>query len=149
MATTVGMMQSKFSDALQDLVELEYDVIDAYESAAQRVRKPEFKEKMVHFCSDHQRQVHDLSQMIRDHGMMPPTGPSTARNLLSQGKVMITSMVSDNALLGAMRSNEVDASTAHDRILIDADAWPEARVILARGQNQDKEHMAWFDVVLG
>lgn len=146
MVTTVGL-QMDFMSALKKLVELDYDAIEAYDAAINRLDNPEYKEVFTVFKQDHQRHIDSISEFLRQCHIPPPTGPS-AKSILTQGKVVLANLVSDNTILRAMRSNEIDTNTAYGRIN-NYDSIPEEiQGTLKRGLMDEKKHLAWIEAVL-
>ena len=66
------------------------------------------------FMSDHQRHTRDLAKVVQDYGETPATH-ADLRQVLTKGKVVISSLLGDRAILAAMRSNEDDTNKAYER----------------------------------
>ena len=64
MVTIVGM-QGDFASALKDLVELDYDAVEAYEAAINRLDDEEYKDVLKTFKEDHERHISELSDVLR------------------------------------------------------------------------------------
>lgn len=128
MTTLVGT-QTKFSDALIELVELEYDAAEAYRAAIERIQNEVYKETLSAFLHDHERHIQALSRLIAEHGGVPPRGPDLKQHLL-KGKVIAANVMSDETVLKAMGDN---------------DQWPDARDILAHGFADEKRHKVWLE----
>lgn len=143
MVTFTGI-QANFLDALNDLTELDYDAVEAYDAAINRLVNREFKNKLIEFKEDHQRHVEELSEFLSQHGKTPPTGPSTKQWLI-KGKVVLANLIGDETILRAMNSNEVDTNTAYERIYNREDKLPDAEKILRRGWEDEKRHKQWFE----
>ena len=56
MVTMVGKQKS-FIEAVKELVELDYDILGAYEAAIDNLENPEYKKKFEEFKLDHQRHI--------------------------------------------------------------------------------------------
>jgi len=143
MVTLVGM-QGNFESALKELVELDYDAIEAYEAAINRLENGRYKDVLNGFKADHQRHVTDLSGLLKKHNQEPPTGPSIGKQWLTKGKVVLANLVGDDAILAAMSSNEDDTNTAYERMNERLDKWEDAVEILKRGLTDEKRHKAWL-----
>ena len=61
--------------ALKKLVELDYDAIEAYDAAINRLDNPEYKEVFTVFKQDHQRHIDSISEFLRQCHIPPPTSP--------------------------------------------------------------------------
>lgn len=142
MTTLVGT-QKTFSDALQSLLELDYDAIEAYKVAIERLEDKDFKAKLTEFKGDHERHVREISDLLRKHGSDVPDGPSL-KQWLTKGKVVLADLMGDRAILSAMEGNEEDTNTAYDRMHKHPEKWPDATDILDRGFRDEKRHIEWL-----
>lgn len=147
MVTFVGS-QNNFEDALKELVELEYGAIDAYEAATERLDSPKFKSKMHEFKSDHERHIQELTTLLKKNNAEVPEKGVLGKQLLTTGKVLMATIVGDNAILRAMLSNEKDTNTAYERMNEHDEKWPEAVTILKKGLADERKHKAWIEEVL-
>jgi uncharacterized protein (TIGR02284 family) len=143
MATLVGR-ETHFTDTMKQLVELDYDAVAAYQAAIDRLDDPFTRDHLGEFMSDHQRHIQELSHLLRELGFEPPT-ESDAKAFLTQGKVVIGSLVGDKGILAAMRSNEDDTNEAYERALEREDVLPRARGLLERNLEDERRHRAWIE----
>lgn len=146
MVTFVGT-QENFASAVKKLVELNIDSIAAYKAAIDRIENQEYKNKLFEFKADHERHVQSLSTLLNTHGESAPTEP-TAKHWLTEGKVALANLVGDNAILFAMRSNEVDTNIAYERINDHVNKWKDACPILENAIEDERRHKAWFEQTL-
>lgn len=144
MVTLVGM-QANFEDALKDLIELDYDAIEAYETAINRLHNQEFKEKLNIFKADHEWHIQELVNVLKKRNIDPPSGPSVGKQWLTKGKVILANLIGDNSILRAMISNELDTNTAYERFFLREDIWPEAQDIIRRSFEDEKRHKKWLE----
>jgi uncharacterized protein (TIGR02284 family) len=144
MTTFVGI-QEEFIDAVKDLIELDFDSIEAYQAAINRVHNEDYKTKLSEFMADHQRHVNDLSALVEKHGSTPPTTPSVGKQWITKGKIVIANLIGDEAVLKAMADNEKDTIQAYKRMSERTDQWEEAKDILKRGLEDERRHKAWLD----
>jgi hypothetical protein len=147
MVTLVGL-QTSFASAVLDLIELEYDAKEAYEAAINRLQNQEYIAKLNEFLADHERHIKELTSLAATHAQQPPTGPS-GKQWLTKGKVLLANLISDEAILRAMRSNEIDTNAAYDRMSDYDDIWPDAKEFVTRAFADERRHKAWFDKTLG
>lgn len=143
MVTLVGT-QKDFLKALAALLELDYDAIEAYQLAIQKLTNEAYKRKLGEFLEDHKRHVQELSALIASHGNLPPQGPDMKQHLL-KGKVTAASLMGDRAILKAMQDNEIDTNTAYERLNQHQSKWQEAVDCLKRGFEDEKRHKAWLE----
>jgi len=146
MVTKVGT-QSDFAAALKDLLELDYDAIEAYEAAINRLEDAEYKSKLTGFKEDHQRHTREITALLQAHGEEAPTGPSS-KQWLTKGKVVLAQIVGDGGILAAMQTNEVDTNTAYQRMNEHEHKWLDATDLLSRGLKDEKRHKAWLESII-
>lgn len=147
MATLVGM-HGTFPEALNDLLELEYDALEAYEAAVSRLENNTYKNRLADFKNDHQRHIQELTDLLRQHGHSPANGP-TGKQWLTKGKVVIAdSVIGDKGILSAMKSNELDTNSAYSRMLQREDMWEDAKPLLEKEFADEKRHKEWIEQTL-
>lgn len=146
MATLIGK-QKQFGNALQALLELDYDAIEAYKKAIERLENSEYKNKLSHFCADHERHVQELRGLLVTHNLKPPEGPDI-KQWLTKGKVVIANIAGDKAILKAMHSNVKDANIAYEHVNRREDVWSDAHDTLSRAWADEKRHKAWIEQAL-
>lgn len=144
MATRVGTENDPVQ-MLEHLMALDYDAIEAYQAAIDRVDDEGYRSRLTEFKGDHQRHVRELGPVIRQLGGTPPGGPG-GKSMLTQGKVFMANLAGDDAILRAMKTNEDDTNTAYERALEHAPA--EARDILQRGREDERRHWEWIEAQL-
>lgn len=144
MTTTSIGKEDEFEIAVQNLVELDYDAIEAYNTAINKLENKEFKSKLEEFKKDHERHVKELSDLLKKHNIKVPEGPDL-KQWLTKGKVIIGNLLGDKAILSAMISNEIDTNAAYENINNREDIWEDAKEILKRGLKDEKSHKAWLD----
>ncbi|MEX0827508.1 MAG: DUF2383 domain-containing protein, partial [Haliea sp.] len=75
MATTIGN-EDNLDTLLSNLIELDYDAIEAYDAAIERLDDAGYRQALEQFCQDHVDHTLNLSQLLRSRGGLPPEGPS-------------------------------------------------------------------------
>lgn len=146
MATMVGT-QDKLVDALEALVELDYDAIEAYKAAIDRLDDSDDKEQLRGFLADHQRHVTELTPVVAQLGGNAAKGPDVKR-WLTKGKVVILGLAGDKAVLLAMKTNEDDTNTAYERAVARDDLTPDVQRILEKNLADERRHRAWIEARL-
>ncbi|MFN7710103.1 MAG: DUF892 family protein [Holosporales bacterium] len=144
MITKVGM-QGNFLDALTDLIELEYDAVEAYQTAINRLRNDHIKQQFEDFLRDHQRHIQEGSDYLNRQGREAPRSAS-AKSIITQGKVVIADIMGDTAILRAMRSNELDTNTAYERMVQMAPQ--DCSEMLRRAYEDERRHLNWIETQL-
>lgn len=146
MATLVGT-QHKLVDAIDALLELDYDAIEAYRAAIDRLSDEADKAQLRSFMADHQRHVSELTPIVTRLGGKPAMGPDV-KQWLAKGKVVILGLAGDNAVLLAMKTNEEDTNTAYERMLGRDDVTADIRPVLERNLADERRHKAWIEARL-
>lgn len=147
MVTLVGT-QANFEDVLKELIELDYDAVEAYEAAINRLESLEYKETMQLFKADHERHIQELSSILKQHNVEPPIEASLGKQWLTKGKVILANLLGDTTILKAMVSNEIDTNTAYEKVLAHENIWPDSIEIIKKGLEDEKRHKAWLENVV-
>ncbi len=142
MATLVGMQSSPVS-MLRALIELDYDAIDAYEAAIERLGNPVYRERMTAFCEDHRRHVAELNPILERMGGRAVSGGDIKR-VLTTGKVVLGGLIGDRMILVAMKTNEEDTNTAYERAVTHTGFDVKTRAILHRNLSDERRHREWL-----
>lgn len=142
MVTKVGL-QSDYIAALKDLIELDYDAVEAYESAIEKLDNKKHQDALKTFKEDHERHIKELTQHLQKMGESYPTGPS-AKSILTKGKVFLANIMGDKQILYAMQSNEEDTNKAYERMQEYEEIEGELKQILERGLKDEKHHYEYL-----
>ncbi len=143
MVTTVGT-ESELVDLLMDLIKLDYDAIDAYNSAIQKLKNKSFVDQMRVFRDDHERHTKNLRPFVTQLGKTAPTR-GDAKSLLTTGKVAMGALLGDKAILMAMKTNEDDTNTAYERATKHAGLTAELGKILSSNLADERRHRTWIE----
>ena len=145
MATTVGT-ESKLSDLVQDLVQLDKAAIEAYSAAIERLSNIEYRQQLTSFREDHVEHTRVLGAWLREHRQETPASGGLKQTLAS-GKVALAGLAGDRQILHAMKTNEDDTNTAYERAV----GHPEAdgvRATFEKNLADERRHRAWMESVL-
>jgi len=145
--TTFVGLQREYSSAIYQLIELDYDAIEAYQAAIGSLSNPFYKEKFNEFLEDHMRHTRNLTELLKNHFEVAPSG-SDFKKILTQGKVYLGSIVGDRGILAAMLSNEEETNTAYERIFLRDDQWEGSREIIRQNFEDEKRHALWIQQTL-
>lgn len=146
MATFVGQ-QENIIDAIKSLIELDFDAIEAYDAAINRLENELYKKAMKEFKADHERHVRELRAYLKTQNEKAPN-EADFKSLLTQGKVAIAALVSEKAILKAMQSNEEDTNAAYECISKHSGVTSPLADILKRGLEDEQKHYRWIDNTL-
>ena len=142
MTTSVGT-EDTLEELLEDLIRLDYDALDAYEAAIDRLAEESHRSALGEFAEDHRRHTRELGEILSAMGRTPPQ-KGDAKRFLTQGKVALGGLVGDKAVLRAMRTNEDDTNTAYERAAGFRDVPAATREVLERARDDERRHRAWI-----
>ena len=134
----------KQAKTLQELVKLDYDAIEAYEEAIQRLEDSAHKSKLEEFRQDHVRHTENLGEILRKMNQEVPTGPDMKR-MLTEGKVKIGSLGGDKAILRAMNANEKVTNETYEKALKLDNLDTHTRQTLEQNLADEQRHKAWIE----
>lgn len=132
-------------ELLGDLVRLDYDAIDAYDVAIDRLSDPTASSRLRELRADHERHVRELSEAIVELGGEPPR-QGDYRKVLAQGRVYLASLTGTTAILKAMRANEEQILRRWEEA-VEASrdlANPRLREVLERSLADERRHRSWL-----
>lgn len=139
MTTLVGT-EPNFVDAVKDLIELDYDAIEAYDAAINKLENKAYKEMLIDFKWDQNRHIDELSSILTHHGEEPPSGPSIVKQWLVKGKLFLGTLQGDKSILKAILSNKEDTNLAYLRMTKRDDKWIDIADTLDRGLIDEQSH---------
>ena len=142
MVTTTGTA-SDVVDMLNDLIQLDYDAIQAYEAAIGRIENAEHQRQLQAFRDDHERHTQELGRIVSELGAEPARGASM-KQVLTVGKVAFADMMGERAVLQAMKSNEDDTNTAYERAASRSDLPTSAVPVIQSALGDERRHRHWL-----
>jgi uncharacterized protein (TIGR02284 family) len=143
MATTTGS-EKDLVQLLNNLIELDYDAVEAYQSAIEKLSQPSDQAQLRQFMEDHRRHVTDLSQIVQGLGATPSASGDIKR-VLTKGKVVIGQIKGDRGILEAMKSNEDDTNEAYERASAQQGLPEHVRATLEKNLADERRHRAWIE----
>lgn len=130
-------------DDLNDLIELDYDAVEAYRAAIERLDDSMSKRQLGEFMRDHERHTRELASCVRELGGRPAT-KGDAKRYLTKGKVVLADLAGDKAILRAMKSNEDETNSKYENALKRPDYSPQVRSLLEKNLSDERRHRAWI-----
>ena len=85
MVTTVGI-ETDLVSLLTDLVQLDFDAVDAYQAAIDRLDNAQWRATLASFKEDHLRHTSELGEALRSMGHIPPSG-GDMKSMLTQERL--------------------------------------------------------------
>ncbi|MGF1605079.1 MAG: DUF892 family protein [Rhodothalassiaceae bacterium] len=141
---TMAATETDYVEALNSALLLEYNALEAYDVAIERLDHEELVTQMRRFREDHIRHIEDLTSIVRGHGHEPHKSTG-AKSMITAGKVALADLAGDKAILRAMKTNEDDTVTAYERLLGHERSLPEAAEAVRRGHEDELRHRAWME----
>ncbi|HKY19642.1 MAG TPA: PA2169 family four-helix-bundle protein [Vicinamibacterales bacterium] len=133
--------------ALNELIELDYDAIEAYRAAIERIDSQTYKAALNTYCGDHERHTQNVGEVVRALGGTPAQGPDM-KKYLTKGKVVIADLVGDDhAILTAMLMNEEVTNKAYEAAL-KLELGAGARSVVEANLTDERRHRAWIQAQL-
>lgn len=132
----------KLIPKLNDLIALDIDAVNAYESAISRMTIPVLQQQLREYQGDHQRHIQDLTECVTRFGGEPRKRPDV-RGFFIKGFTAVTSMVGDEAALQAMRGNETLTNRTYKSAL--QENWSEdVRALIEKNYADEQRHLAFI-----
>lgn len=131
-------------DLLNELIELDYDTIEAYKAAVGRVAETRDRGRISAFLDDHQRHVDELRMLVRQLGGEPPSC-GDLKQILTKGKVVIGALFGDRLVLEAMKTNECEVSELHQLASTRSDLPDQVRSVLRKHLADERRHHSWIE----
>ena len=142
MVTTVETA-SDVIDMLNDLIQLDYDAIQAYEAAIPRIDNGEYQAQLAAFRDDHNRHVRKLDAVVRQlHGK--PVNGSTINQVVTAGKIAFVDMIGDKLVLRALKSEEDDTNKAYERAAGRRDLPQSVVPVIQNALGDERRHRDWI-----
>ncbi len=143
MATMVGT-QKQLTKLLNALIELDFDAIEAYRVAIEKIENDGDRGQLGKFMGDHERHVTELQQLVTDLGDEPVV-EGDIKAVLTKGKVFLGGIFGDRAILTAMRTNEDDTNTAYERAAARDDLPAHGAAVISRNLADERRHRAYLE----
>jgi uncharacterized protein (TIGR02284 family) len=136
--------EKKLVSLMNGLIELDYDAIEAYAAAIERLSTMSDKAQLEKFMEDHRRHVTDLSPLVQSFGAAPAAS-ADYKKVLTKGKVVIAGLAGDEAVLSAMKSNEDTTNRAYEKATREDGVPMRIREVFERNLADEQRHRAWLE----
>lgn len=147
MATLAAGKESILIDLLNDLIQLDFDAIEAYEAAVSRLEDATSKEQLRQFMDDHERHTRELKALVQELGGQPAQ-KADIKYILTKGKVIIGNIAGDSGILQAMKTNEDETNKAYEQAAARSDVPPKIHEVLQRNLADERRHRTWIEARL-
>lgn len=133
----------KVIETINDLIQLDFDAVEAYQAAIDRLEDATARSRLQEFMQDHVRHTENLSKLVRQHGGTPKNKGDVKR-VLTKGKVVMANLAGDNAILKAMRSNEDETNEKYEKALKVQGLDANTRQVLQQNLEDERRHRQWI-----
>lgn len=132
--------------AVQDLIHLDMDAIQAYEQAIKACEHESVRGQLRSFQADHQRHVGDLSEELRKLGEQPDVR-TDVKGFFIEKFTAITSHGTRSALM-AMRGNEELTTSRYKAALELQDLPGSTKGTIRKNYGDEQRHLEWIKMAL-
>lgn len=131
-------------DDLNDLVQLHYDLIAAYETAIPRLENRAYQKVFRDFRGSHVANIESLSKLIEEYGGTPRDKGDLGEPL-AKARVLFGKLLNDEGILQAMLVNEQKLDLEYARDLASLTAIPGMEETLEHNRIDDSKRLAWLE----
>jgi uncharacterized protein (TIGR02284 family) len=139
--TTTSSLDNAAVEAMNELIQLDYDAVQAYKQAIEKIDDTIARLDLESFQADHERHIVDLSQAVRLLGGEPERAGRDLKGILLEGLTALRSVTGTMGALKAMRMNEKLTNRSYERAL-EAKLPPAARDVVLRNREDERRHLA-------
>lgn len=132
--------------ALQDLIHLDMDAINAYQKAIDACDHEPVKAELRSFQGDHRRHVQDLTAELTRLGEKADVRPDV-KGFFIEGFTALTSIGTRSALL-SMKGNEHLTTSKYKAALELQDLPESAKILLRKNYEDEVRHLRWIEDAL-
>jgi uncharacterized protein (TIGR02284 family) len=133
---------------LNSLIELDFDAVEAYQAAIDRLSEATDQAKLRQFMGDHERHITDLRPLVLELGGAPAQKADIMK-VVAKGKVVLAGIAGDHAVLAAMKSNEETSTKTYRKASAEEGLPSHVRAVIERNFADEQRHLAWIEERLG
>jgi rubrerythrin len=135
--------ETQIVDALNDLIQLDYDASKTYEQALEYVHEDdrEVRADLESFRLDHLRHIEELSRLVAAEGGTPLEPVRDVKGALLEGLTRLRSVTGTLGALKAMRLNEKLTNRSYDHAS-ELALSPRARDLISANLEDERRHLA-------
>lgn len=140
----MAISNEQLCEKLNDLIQLDFDAIEAYQAAIERLESADSRQHLETFMRDHERHTVNLAEQVRLLGGTPKTkGDFMA--VLTKGKVVIGQIAEDKGILMAMNANETVTNKTYEKVLADITGHAAVEAVVRGNLADERRHKAWIE----
>ncbi len=135
------------AEELNQLIYLNFDAIEAYQMAIERLENAEYRQYLEEFKADHARHIDELKELVLWMGNAPAK-TADAKRLLTKGKVFLGNLRGDKGILQAMKSNEDQTNSRYEQSLHNLRYSQDMADVLRQHLDDERRHRGWIERTL-
>jgi len=141
------MDNEQMLDRLKDLMQLDYDAVQAYDKVIQKLDDPAVRGKIESFRDDHIRHVNDLDAMIVLKGGRHQEPSRDFKGVLLESVAKLRSMT---GTIGTLKANEMAEKQTNKRYAeaVRQDFPTEVMALVSRNYEDERRHLDYIQRTL-
>lgn len=131
------------ANELNTLIRLNFDAIEAYTAAIERLENADYRQALTEFRADHARHVEELKELVHWMGAAPAKTGDTLQ-ILTKGKVALGNLRGDKGILQAMKSNEDHTNEVYEKEIGKLRYSQDMADVLKYHLDDERRHRDWL-----
>ncbi len=131
------------ANELNTLIRLNFDAIEAYTAAIERLENADYRQALTEFRADHARHVEELKELVHWMGAAPAKTGDTMQ-ILTKGKVALGNLRGDKGILQAMKSNEDHTNEVYEKEIGKLRYSQDMADVLKYHLDDERRHRDWL-----
>jgi uncharacterized protein (TIGR02284 family) len=127
---------------LNDLLQLDYDAVQAYDVAIANTENEARRETLRRFRADHERHIEELTNLVRANGGTPAQTSHLTTGLFKLALQQVGRAGGDRGILMAFEANERQVRDKYRRHAVRPHP-AEVKAVLERGAEDEERHYVW------
>ncbi len=134
-------------DHLRDLAQLDYDAIQAYDTAIEKIDLGAVRTQLENFRADHARHIVNLTDCIQSLGGDTPELGRDLKGVLIEGMTKLRSVSGTPGALKAMRMNEEITNKTYEKAL-GLELPPDVRDVVEQNREDERLHLQYIEAAI-
>ena len=141
------MEDKPFVKELKNLVQLDFDAVQAYEQAIGSIEEEPIRNTLMSFKTDHERHINDLSELLQQFNENPPERSRDVKGFILEGMTAVMGAAGTKSALTAMKANENLINQMYSDAL-EKEMPTEVNEVLRRNYEDERRHLAFIERAL-
>lgn len=132
---------------LESLRQLDFDAVQAYSQAIEKIDVMSIRTELERFRGDHERHITDLATAIQRLGGQPEELGRDVKGVLIEGMTMLRSVTGTKGALKAMKTNEKLTNKSYEEAL-ESDLPIDVQDVVLRNRQDEARHLEFIEAAL-